>query len=477
MRRIATQLCRNKDNMAKSSDLESRILKILGQETQGQKLADLALALEMNPEDAAVKRSLQRNLKSLEIQKKIEPKGQARARVYFLANKSTVKPSSTSTATSIFKEISLSNEGERLLKYISQPITKREPVGYNKNFLKNYVPNKSNFLSPEQQKNLMQLGQVEPSQKPAGTYARDIYQRLIIDLSWNSSRLEGNTYSLLETKRLIEFGEVADGKNATDAQMILNHKAAIEFLIDSAEEIDFDRLKICNIHALLSDNLLGDPSASGKVRERSVQISGSAYLPIDNPHLLGEMFDLFLKKAKQIENPFEQCFFTLVHLSYLQTFEDVNKRTSRISANIPLIKKNLKPLAFVDVDQDTYLKALLGIYEKNDVSLFRDLFMWAYKRSTQRYSAIQQSLGEPNLLKLKYRTKIQEIVQSIVKRKIPGKQISNELLKLVENLNLNNEDSKKVLEVLELEIASLHEGNIARYQIRPSEFKTWTDLK
>lgn len=464
--------------MARISELESRILEILEKQNEGQKITDLATAMDMNAEDSAVRRSLQRALKSLGAQKKIEPKGQARARIYFISKKSTAKTQTEPKGvTSVLKDIKLSLDGEKLLKHISQPITKRDPVGYNQKFLENYIPNKTSFLSPEQKDELMVLGQVEPSQKPAGTYARDIYQRLIIDLSWNSSRLEGNTYSLLETKRLIELGEAADGKNATEAQMILNHKAAIEFLIDSAEEIDFDRLTICNIHALLSDNLLGDPSASGKVRERSVQISGSTYLPIDNPHLLGEMFELFLKKAKLIENPFEQCFFTLVHLSHLQTFEDVNKRTSRISANIPLIKKNLKPLAFVDVDQDTYLKALLGIYEKNDVSLFLDLFMWAYKRSTQRYSAIQQSLSEPNLLKLKYRSKIQEIIQAIVKGKTPGKQVSHVLSNLVEKLQLSADDSKKILEILELEITSLHEGNIARYQIRPSEFKAWTDLK
>ncbi len=464
--------------MAKASELENRIIQILEKKTDGLKITQLATAMNMDSEDASVRRSLQRALKSLEFQKKIEPQGQARARIYFNTKNSDAKITiATDGATSVIKEIKLSKEGEKLLKYISQPIVKRKPVGYNQKFLENYIPNKSSFLSLEQKKELRALGQVEPSQKPAGTYARDIYQRLIIDLSWNSSRLEGNTYSLLETKRLIELGEAADGKNVTEAQMILNHKAAIEFLIGSAEEIDFDRLTICNIHALLSDNLLGDPSASGKVRERAVQISRSTYLPIDNPHFLGEMFELFLKKTKQIEDPFEQCFFTLVHLSYLQTFEDVNKRTSRISANIPLIKENLKPLAFVDVDQDTYLKALLGIYEKNDASLFRDLYMWAYKRSTQRYSAIQQSLGEPNLLKLKFRSKIQEIIQAIVKGKTPGKQVANRLSSLVKKLNLNPDDAKKILEILELEISSLHEGNIVRYQIRPNEFKAWTALK
>lgn len=464
--------------MTKSLDLKNNILEILNKKPAGQKITELAHAMNLNPDDDSIRRSLQRALKSLEAQNKIEPKGQARSRTYFISKKPTSElTTETKTTNSFFKEIQLSKESENLLKTINRPITKREPVGYNKKFLENYIPNKSFYLKPDQKNELSKLGLVETTQKPAGTYARDIYQRLIIDLSWNSSRLEGNTYTLLETKRLIEYGESTEGKNATEAQMILNHKAAIEFLIESAKEIDFDRLTICNIHAFLSDNLLGDPSASGKLRERAVQISESTYIPIDNPYLLSEMFELFLNKAKQIKNPYEQCFFTLVHLSYLQAFEDVNKRTSRISANIPLIKKNLKPLAFIDVDQETYLKALLGIYEKNDISLFRDLFMWAYKRSTQRYSAIQQSLGEPNLLKLKYRTKIQEIIQKIVKEKVSRIKAPNTILQLVKKLHLESNESKKLAEILELELASLHEGNFARYQIRPSEFRAWSKLK
>ena len=122
---------------------------------------------------------------------------------------------------------------------------------------------------------------------------------------------------------------------------------------------------------------------------------------MDNPHVLKECFDVFVEKTNRIQDPFEQAFFSLVHLSYMQAFEDVNKRTARLVANIPLIQKNLKPLSFTDVPQEAYVKALLGIYEKTEVSLFRDLFIWAYQRSCQQYSAIQQSMGEPNLLKLK----------------------------------------------------------------------------
>lgn len=463
--------------MTKLESLENKILDILKNVKNGLKLSELAKQLQMDSNDPAIRRSIQRALKVLVSNKKVAPSGNARARVYRLANIPQTIPANTKTKISLLKEINLTTEAQKLFKHINQNITKRTPVGYNQSFLKNYIPNKSYYLTEKQKEELLNLGHVEIGNKPAGTYARDIYHRLIIDLSWNSSRLEGNTYSLLETKRLIELGETVEGKNATEAQMILNHKAAVEFMIDSASEINFDRLTICNLHALLADNLLGDPSASGKLRERPVQISGSVYFPIDNPHFLTECFEMFLQKAKAIKNPFEQCFFTLVHLSYLQAFEDVNKRTSRLAANIPLIKQNLKLLAFVDVDQEVYLKALLGIYEMNDVSLFRDLFIWAYKRSTQRYSAIQQSLGEPNLLKLKHRAKIQTIIKTIIKSKTSGKKVSNALLMAVKKLKLPTQESKKLLEILELEIASLHEGNIARYQIHPNEYKTWAKVK
>ena len=110
------------------------------------------------------------------------------------------------------------------------------------------------------------LGTPNHAEQAAGTYARKILDRLLIDLSWNSSRLEGNTYSLLETKRLIEQGRAAEGKERGETQMILNHKDAIEFLVDGAEEIGFNRHTILNLHGLLANNLLGDPDAVGRLR-------------------------------------------------------------------------------------------------------------------------------------------------------------------------------------------------------------------
>ena len=193
--------------------------------------------------------------------------------------------------------------------------------------------------------------------------------------------------------------------------------------------------------------------------------------------MLNECFQVFIEKLNLIEDPFEQSFFSLAHLSYMQAFEDVNKRTARLVTNIPLIKKNLNPLSFTDVDQETYVKALLGIYEKTDVSLLRDLYMWAYERSSRRYSAIQQTMGEPNLLKLKYRATIHDIIRSVILERIAGPQVVSRVRNLIEAQNLPEADASEVFRIIETEFLNLHGGNIARFRVRPSEFQAWQSLQ
>ncbi|MEP7213356.1 MAG: Fic family protein [Acidobacteriota bacterium] len=374
-------------------------------------------------------------------------------------------------------EIELSPESSNVVRYVSQGQNARTPVGYNQDLLRDYEPNRTYYLSAEQRERLLVMGRVESIERPAGTYARNILDRLLIDLSWNSSRLEGNTYSLLETQRLIELGETAVGKDASEAQMILNHKAAIEYIVESAEEAFITSHEICSIHALLSDNLLGDPAASGRIRTIAVGISGTAYIPLENPHVLRECFDLFVEKLNLITDPFEKSFFSIVHLSYLQAFEDVNKRTARLVANIPLTRENLRPLSFTDVHQPTYISALLGVYEMNDVSLIRDLYIWAYRRSSQRYTAIQQAMGEPNMLKLRYRALIQEIVRSIILEKVPGPAIVQKIRALIEATDVPDSDRDALFNLIEVEVISLHEGSVARFKVRPSEFEAWKALQ
>jgi Fic/DOC family len=455
-------------------DIEAAVLKLLDAEPETS-VPVIAAAMGLSKSNETDRKAIRRVLNTLIARGLIEAKGAARKRAYTRIAQARVPPISPSEDKTAhpFQEIPICTESKELLAYVSRPIQARAPVGYNQNFLRAYTPNKTFFFSDSERTELLALGQVEGKARPAGTYARNILNRLLIDLSWNSSRLEGNTYSLLETKRLIELGENAAGKDAAEAQMILNHKAAIEYIVESASEDKISFHEVMSIHALLSENLLGDPSASGRLRLIAVGISGSPYMPLENPHVLAECFHLFIEKLNFIDDPFEQSLFSLAHLSYLQAFQDVNKRTARLVANIPLVKKNLNPLSFIDVDSDAYAKSLLGIYERNDISLLRDLYIWAYKRSSQRYSAIQQAMGEPNLLKLKYRTAIHDIIGSVIREKIAGPHVVSAVKRLLDAHNLPAADAAELFNLIETEIMSLHDGNIARFRIRPSEFEEW----
>ncbi len=160
---------------------------------------------------------------------------------------------------------------------VRQPIQARIPIGYNREFLNKYRPNETFYLSQITRDHLLKVGKSPDSERPAGTYARHILNRFMIDLSWNSSRLEGNTYSLLETERLLELRESPTGKNSAEAQMILNNKAAIEFIVESAGQMKFNSFIVLNLHALLLDNLLRDQRACGSLRSIPVGIAKSVY--------------------------------------------------------------------------------------------------------------------------------------------------------------------------------------------------------
>lgn len=414
-------------------------------------------------------RTLQRRLEKLQELGRVHTSGRRRSTLYHL---------DLVLNTTIVEEdgdiIPLSVEGRKIKAIISQPIGKRHPVGYNINFLIGYRPNTDSYLTSTEKQDLAELGKTVSLNQPAGTYAKEILQRLLIDLSWNSSRLEGNTYSLLDTQRLISQGHVADNKSAADAQMILNHKDAIEFIVEDVEELGFNRYTITNLHALLSNNLLSEPAASGRLRTFGVGITHSVFTPLSIPQQIEEMFELLLQKAEQIEDPFEQAFFVMVQLPYLQPFEDVNKRVSRLAANIPLNKHNLSPLAFIDVPDNIYVQGILGVYELNRIELLKDVFIWAYERSAYRYAALRQTLGEPDPFRVKYR----DIMKNLISEIISDAMSQGEALAFINHkaITLPERDQSKFIETVETELLSLHEGNFARYRVRPSVFKQWKKI-
>jgi Fic family protein len=420
-------------------------------------------------------RTLQRRLSRLEGEGRIRSSGMGKGKRYL-----PVAPKAPTEKIGIHAvehgEITnvewVSKESMEIRRLVTLPASRRRPVGYDPAFLKSYQPNTTYYLPLATRQRLAEMGQVGITDLPAGTYLRQILDRLLIDLAWNSSRLEGNTYSLLETQRLLELGESAEGKATQEAQMILNHKAAIEMLADPTEEIGFNRYTICNLHALLSDNLLSDPAACGRLRTRPVGISGTVFHPLEVPQQIEENFHLILEKAAAIHNPFEAAFFMMVQLPYLQAFEDVNKRVSRLAANIPMIRANFCPLSFVDVEADDYVNALIGIYELQRIEYLRDVFIWAYSRSAQRYSAVRQSLGDPDAFRLRYRSQIGNLVREVVQGGLSATKAGALIRHHAENA-APYEDQSRLIELMELELLSLHEGNIARYRLRPGEFAQW----
>lgn len=453
------------------------ILEAVNKFPDGTSVEDIGEMLE----NKLSRRTLQRRLAWLVGQKRLVIEGKGRGRRYkvfpggveFRAQTGKIVFKSYPAEVEIYPPIS--SEGEIIKQNVRAPIQDRKPVGYNRDFLDKYRPNVTCYLPEEIRRRFFEIGRSLDAEQPAGTYVRQIFNRLLIDLSWNSSRLEGNTYSLLETERLLELGESTEGKDAREAQMILNHKAAIELLVEQAAEIGFNRYTILNLHALLSDNLLVDPQACGRLRNRAVGIDGTVYHPLEVPQLVDECFQQVLDTAATILDPFEQAFFVMVQLPYLQPFEDVNKRVSRLAANIPLIQNNLCPLSFVDVPERAYIDGLLGIYELNCIELLRDVFVWAYGRSCMRYSAVRRSLGEPDPFRLRYREIIIETVAEIVRGR-KNRRTVTPFIKRCAVENIPQEEQARFIEIVETEIMNLHEGNIARYRLRPSEYLVWREI-
>ncbi len=450
-----------------------RLVELIAHHPDGIGVEALSQALDIP------RRTLQRRLSTLVGQKRIFTEGEGRATKYRLAPilDATVAVQGVTAVASVGQVnaevyVHTSPEGEEIKAYIRQPRQQRQPVSYKIEFLEQYHPNKTAYLPASLRVQLHALGRSSAEQAPAGTFARDILHRLLIDLSWASSKLEGNTYSRLDTERLIEFGQAAEGKDALETQMILNHKAAIEYLVQDTEHAGVNPETIIALHAFLSDGLMPDPLTCGRIRNRPVDIGGSVYLPIALPQRLEELFGIVVRMAAEIRDPFEQAFFLMVHLPYLQPFEDVNKRVSRLAANIPLIQYNLCPLSFIDVPQQAYVDAVLGVYELNRIELLRDVFVWAYERSCQQYVAVQQQLVPPDTFRLRYRNELAEAVRAIVRG---GHPASETAIRVSMPATVVLEDQPRFVALTLEEFKTLHAGNVIRFGLRPLEFVAWKE--
>ncbi|QTR51022.1 Fic family protein [Candidatus Thiothrix anitrata] len=282
---------------------------------------------------------------------------------------------------------------------LSRPPQQRPEVRYNPRLLAAYRPNHSFLLTSDQRTLLRQAGNIAGAEQlePGKDYTR-LISTLLIDLAHASSNLENVPISWLDTKTLIEFGERPDGLDETQLRIVLNHKAAINHLTTHAGEMNLCRRDLFDLHALIAEGLIAETAAIGTLRNRVVRFSDSRYLPPDNPHLLKESFDEFCDKASLITDPYEQAFFTMTFVPYLQPFQDGNKRTSRLGMNIPLLKNHLAPFSFSDLRKRDYMFGLLAFYERGQHAFLAEAFVAAYQKTAPRYATLLDYIQQGGVL-------------------------------------------------------------------------------
>ena len=410
-------------------------------------------ATEITAQVGVSRSSVNRALAQLVQEGRLEKRGAGPATVYRPAN---------AEAPFGFGPATRSSDARALRASLSRPLGSRTPVSYERAFVDHYEPNRSSLLPGALAEALYQGGRAEGRQ-PAGTVARKVLEQLLIDLSWHSSRLEGNRVSFLDTRELFAHGR-GDASNP-DITMLLNHKEAIEFLVDTVPEQGTTVPVIRNLHALLMQGLLSDPSTTGAIRRRIVTIDGCVYQPIHVPLFLEEMLETIVAKVRLIRNPIEAAFFLWVNIAYLQPFEDGNKRTSRLSANLPLLLDNCAPLSFLDVDVSEYAFAMMGVYEERNVALAVELFETTYRRSIDKYRAALSAFGTPDPLRARFREPLGDAVRRVVG--------GNSLGEACAALGIHAADLEAFTGLARAELNHLEGYNCARFRLSMPVVERW----
>ena len=271
-----------------------------------------------------------------------------------------------------------------LATYFDKNIDEREvQESFNFDLIRDVLPKVEIFTKEELE--VLNDAQMEFEKNTEGMteleYRKEM-ERLGVDLSWKSSQIEGNTYSLLETERLLKDKQTASGKTKEEAIMLLNHKDALDFVLDIPDylkELSVHRIE--DIHSILTKELEVDRN----IRHRRVGITGTNYRPLDNEFQIREALEDTCTLVNGKDNVFEKALLTLVLLSYIQAFVDGNKRTARITSNAVLIANGYCPISFRTVDSIDYKKALLMFYEQNNIAAFKKIFIEQFLFAVKTY--------------------------------------------------------------------------------------------
>lgn len=267
--------------------------------------------------------------------------------------------------------------------YFKKEIDQRKIVGHFNFELLGILTDVLLFTREEYEKltGLQQQFRENVTQLTIPQYKKEM-ERLAVDLSWKSSQIEGNTYSLLETERLLLEKEMASGRSLEEATMLLNHKEALDYLIENPRYLQpLTVTKIENIHSILIQDLGVDKN----IRTRRVGITGTNYRPLDNEFQIREALDEVCNLVNHRKDIFEKALLLLILISYIQPFNDGNKRTARIVSNAELMANDYCPISFRTVDSIDYKKAMLIFYEQNNISAFKKIFIDQFEFAVSTY--------------------------------------------------------------------------------------------
>lgn len=442
----------------KGKEKKIGVLHQLSQEAEPINLSELLIKLGSEYSE----RSVRRWLLEMITEGLVEKSGQSKSTKYQVLKRGSRDINKIASCFGL--------ESTRIVEQIKRPIYERAPIVYADDWIEAYRPNVTFYIPLENQTQLEKAGQRSKQEDPAGTYAHQIFNRLLIDLSYNSSRLEGNTYSLLDTQRLLLEGSSAEGKLDEEKIMILNHKEAIRYLVDNAPRLTISDETICTLHYLLSEGLV-EARYAGKIRDHGVRIGGSTYIPFEDKKQLQIRLNRIIEKAALIKNSYEQSLFLLIHITYLQAFTDVNKRTARLSANIPLIKSNLVPLSFNDVNREDYTSAVIAIYELQEIRPILDLYLFSYMRTCAMYDSTVKTIGFDEI-RVRYRQQRRDIIRHIILNKLKGvpmqEYISNQSIQFIKK-----EDQTSFIEDVMEDLKEIDLIRITGLGITPDQMHAW----
>lgn len=348
--------------------------------------------------------------------------------------------------------------------YSQSKIPDRKKIAYDFDRVRHHPVEGHSYFNTDQRSEILHCSAI-PSTLTHPDYIDAIKRRLLIEASWSSSVLEGNTYSLLDTEELFDRNAEMPGARIEETRMLLNHKHAIEYILSNINSITISKMDIMNVHALLSDGLLKDPSNSGKLRSTPVGIGQSVYQPLDVSFQINEEFKAIVAIAKEIIDPFDQSMYLFLNIAYLQPFVDVNKRTSRMLSNIPLLKAGLLPMSFFQMSRQGFEKGLIHYYETGDVRRMVKEYVNSYKISAARFHDIlvNKPTQKELALRLKFRKEIVAAVKSVVR---DGTTIGEHVPAVA-----TDEEKLFLLDYIEKCVSGISESNSILYGLSAEDIK------